>query len=130
MQVTLDTFHELVQYELGAAERYRRYVSLVLVHSPTDHSGLQGTLGAHVRKSDAMARFHHSVAMLMGETDQSDALRAVQRYEGVLGDQFDTRYAVVTYPVDATAPDSLMAIAERRLQKAESEHSGHVVYQD
>ena len=130
MQVTLATFHELLQYELGAAERYRRYFSLVLVHSPTDHRGLQGTLGAHVRKSDAMARFDHSVAMLMGETEQSDAIRAVERYEGVLGDQFDARFAVVTYPVDGTAPDRLMAIAERRLQKAKSGHSGHIVYQE
>ena len=130
MQATLAMFNELLQFEMGAAERYRRYLSLVIVHSPTDHIGLQGTVGVHMRKSDGMARFDHSVVLLMGETDQSDALRAVKRYEGVLGGQFDARYAVATYPGDGTAPDGLMAIAEKRLQKAKNGHGQHIVYED
>ena len=130
MQSTLSTFHELLQYEMGSAERYRRYVSLVLIHSPTDHRGLQGTVDMHARKSDGMARFDHSVALLMGETDQSDALRAVKRYEGLLESRLEARYAVATYPVDGTAPEGLMAVAERRMCKAKSQHSGHVAYQD
>ena len=121
---------EFLQYELCSAERHRRYVSLVMVHSPTNHQGLKGMMGGHVRKGDAMADFDHSVAVLMGETDQSDALSAVKRYEGILGNQFDARYSVATFPADDSSADALLETASRRLQKAMNGGNGHVVYGD
>ena len=128
--IAYPVFDGILRYELCAAERYRRYVSLVLLHSPTDHEGLKGTIGSQVRKSDAVASYDHSVAILMAETDKGNALCAVNRYNELLGGQFDVRYSVATYPGDDTSADSLFEAAEKRLNKAKQGDGGHVVFQD
>ncbi|NIA15331.1 MAG: hypothetical protein GWP08_14775 [Nitrospiraceae bacterium] len=77
-----------------------------------------------------MAYSDHFAAVLLGETNQRDALRAVERYRDALKDHFDPRYSVVTYPADGHAPDALMEIADRRLQEAKIGDSGGVVFRD
>ena len=130
MQTTFPMLHELLQYELYASERYRRYVSVIMVRSPVDHQGLKEVFGSHVRQSDATASFDHTIAILMSETDQSDALSAVDRFNSALGSQFDARFAVATYPSDESSADALIGTAQRRLQKASNGYKGYVVYQD
>ncbi len=130
MQITFPVFHELLQYELYASERYRRYVSVVLVRSLADHQGLNSAFDQLMRKSDIIAFYDHAIAVLMSETDQNDALCAVDRFHAVLGNQFDVRFAVATYPSDEASVEGLLATAEKRLQKAQSNHNGHVIYQD
>jgi len=127
--LALQVFDGILRYELHAAERHRRYVSIVLLHSPTDHEGLKHLIGRQVRDSDAVTFYDHSIAILMGETDKSNALRAVERYQDLFGERFDTRYSVTTYPADDTSPESLLAAAHTRLDKAKS-NGTHVVHQD
>jgi hypothetical protein len=130
MHVEFTVLNRLLEYELTSAERYRRYVSLVMIHSPVDPESLKITMDTHVRNSDAIAHFDHSVAVLMSETDQEDALRAVERYGNFMDDQLDPRYSVATYPVDNHTPDELLDIANRRLQEAKkSDTENRVVYE-
>ncbi len=131
MRITFPVFQELLQYELFASERYRRYLSVVLVRSLADHQeGLNSAFDHLIRKSDALTSYDHSIAVLMSETDQNDALCAVDRFHSLLKNQFDVRFAVATYPSDEASVEGLLATAEKRLQKAQNHHNGHVIYQD
>ncbi len=122
--------YTLLEYELHAAERYRRFVSLVMVSTEGDIPGLMNELGRHVRKSDVVANFDHSLAVLMGETDKSDALSAVRRYCDLLMNQSDLRFSVATYPDDGVKPDGLVQAAYRRLSKARNNGGDSVVWTD
>jgi hypothetical protein len=123
-------FYELLQYELHAAERYRRFVSLVMITSGNNGAGLTNLLGEHVRKSDVIADFDSSVAVLMGETDKNDALTAVRRYGNLFDSQLDLRFSVVTYPADGSNPYGLVQTAYRRLSKARDAEKGAVIAAD
>lgn len=123
-------FYELLQYELHAAERYRRFVSLVMVTSGKNGAGLTNLLGEHVRKSDVMADFDSSVAVLMGETDKGDALSAIRRYTNLFDNQVDLRFSIVTYPADGANPYGLVQTAYRRLSKAKDSDKGAIVAVD
>lgn len=130
MQTTFPVFHELLQYELYASERYRRYVSVVLVRSLADHQGLNSAFERLMRRSDVMACYDHTIVILMSETDQNDALCAVDRFHTHLGNQFDVRFAVVTYPSDEASIEGLLATAEKRIQTAQAKQNEYVIYHD
>ncbi len=129
MTTTFPVFDGILRYELNGAERYRRYVSLVLVHSPTDHEGLKAVVGPHMRNSDAVASYDHTIAVLMAETDKHDALCAINRYNDALRTRFDMRFSVVTFPADDTSAESMMSTAERRLHMAKNGGEGNVVFE-
>jgi len=118
VQTDFEVLNKLLEYELQAAERYRRFVSLVMITSENDLAGLRNFLGAHVRNSDVMASFNHSIAVLMGETDENGAMTAINRYKSFFNDQIDIRYSLVTYPSDGGRPDNLIEMAYDRLKKA------------
>ena len=131
MPVEFATLHSILQYELNSAERHRRYVSLMMIHSPIDQEGLEQTLDIHGRNSDVMAQVGDSVAVLMSETDKRDALHAIDRYSEFVEDPFDPLYSVATYPADNHLADALFELAKNRLNKAKSGASGRrVVFED
>lgn len=130
MQTDFDVMGRLLEYELLAAERYRRFVSLVMVTSQNDLEGLRALLGEHVRESDVMSNFDHSVAVLMGETDGTGALSAIDRFRKSFDSQIDMRFSVVTYPSDGGKAEGLIDAAYRRLGRARQAVSGAVVCTD
>lgn len=130
MQTTFPILRETMKYELNVSERNGRYASLMMLSSSTDHQGLKLCVPLLVRKSDVMADFDHSIAVLMSETDQSSALCAVDRFCELLKSQFDPRFSVVTYPSDEDSVDHLIEKAQKRLYKASHGHCGYVVYED
>ena len=130
MQTDFTIFRQLLQYELHGAERYRRFVSLVMVSSDNGLPGVRNYLGTHVRDTDVLANFDHSVAVLMGETDTPGAMIAIERYKELFNNQVDLRFSVVTYPKDGGKPESLVQTAYRRLSEAKSATSGTIVAND
>jgi len=130
VQTDFDVMGRLLEYELLAAERYRRFVSLVMVTSQNDLEGLRALLGEHVRESDVMSNFDHSVAVLMGETDGTGALSAIDRFRKSFDSQIDMRFSVVTYPSDGGKAEGLIDAAYRRLGRARQAVSGAVVCTD
>lgn len=130
MRTDFNFLRQLLQYELHAAQRHRRFVSLVMMTSENALSGVRDYVGAHVRDSDVIANFDHSVAVLMEETDSEGALKAVERYKCLFDSQVDLRFSVVTYPEDGGKPDHLLKTAYQRLDKARKADSGTVVNYD
>lgn len=114
------TLQSLMQYEMLSSERYRRFMSVVMVSSTQDRPGLGGLIGDHVRNSDVMSEHGHSVVVLMGETDKRGAMTAVQRYHRNLSNHPDLRFSIATYPEDGVNPDTLMDVATQRLTLAKA----------
>lgn len=118
---------QMLQYELHAAERYRRFVSVMMVAPGNGFIGLGDSLAGHCRTSDVMAETDMGVAVLMGETDTSGALTAARRYLNFFDNQADLRFSVVTYPSDGGKAEGLLERATRRLGEAMEGEMGAVV---
>ena len=121
----------ILEYELNAAERYRRFVSVVMVSSDSQYADhVKELLENNIRKSDVMSDYENSIMLMLGETDKKDALAAVKRYSGLFMDRLDLRFSVVTYPDDGVKADGLIGTAYMRLARAKSGSFGEVVSTD
>ena len=71
-----------LEYELQASSRYRRYVSVVLLKGVGNGAAhLKDSLSEIIRNSDASFSFGNYMAILMGETDDTGSLTAIERYK-------------------------------------------------
>ena len=128
MQSELSFLKRLLQYELRCAERYRRFVSLVVVGSMESAQADMGqVLHGSVRSSDEMAMVDGAAAILMAETDADGARAAVDRYKRRYADALDLRFGVVTFPEDGKEGDALLDAAMRRYADAVQGEVGAVV---
>lgn len=119
----------LLDYEMRSAERYGRFVSVVMI-AADELPRVRGLLQDCVRKSDVLSDFDSSLVVMMGETDKNDALCAVNRFNNFFMNQPDLRFSVATYPEDGIRPDVLIETAYKRLHRAKKAHSGTVVAAD
>ena len=117
----------VLQYELDAAERYRRFVSLVMIASSEGIDRTRQVLNGTIRSSDILAESEDTAVVLMSETDSYGALSAIERYRERGGNASDLRFSLVTYPSDGGGADSLFSTAMRRLQSAVAGELGNVV---
>ncbi len=128
MRKNMSELELLLGYELTASSRHRRFVSLVMLSSEAEQSGeLEHLLDGVVRESDSAFTVNDGAIVLMGETDSSGAMRAVERYKNTINNRMDVRFSISSFPVDGKAPTELMQSAERRLQKARELNSGAIV---
>lgn len=124
---TID-FRWVLEYELQAALRYRRYVTLVIVKVDDRHGALLNCLRPALRQSDGCFISHNMAAILMSETDSAGALKAVERFHHALQDHFLVHYAVASYPNDGFTADDLLETLRLRLLEAELGPSGTVIH--
>jgi hypothetical protein len=119
----------LLDYELNQSARHRRFVSLVMLslEGNGDWEKLDKILDGIVRYSDALFFLTNSIAVLMGETDNSGALKAVERYQEMISAAMDVRYAIASFPNDGKAPMELIYTADRRLTIANTLDRGSIV---
>ncbi len=118
----------LLDYELRAAARYRRFAALVMVTSGHKESDVVDLLDEQVRGSDEFLQLgDDAAAILMGETDSSDALVAVKRYKSRCQGGEDLRFAVVSYPADGRGTSELLSTASRRLRAARAGGYGAII---
>ena len=128
MEEKVGFLRKFLRYELKAAERYRRFVSLVMVTSPNQNGKAPRVLSDTLRNSDIMADFDGDAIILMSETNSAGALSAIERYKSKNADAADLRFSLVTYPSDGGGAEGLIAAGCRRLQKAvNSEEDGSVI---
>ncbi|MBN2106714.1 MAG: hypothetical protein JW832_04750 [Deltaproteobacteria bacterium] len=117
----------LLEYELAASSRYRRYVSVVLfkgVGNGTSH--LKDMLSDNIRSCDASFSYGNYLAVLMGETDDQGTAIALERYKRNLsGRNFDICFASVTYPKDGITVDDLSRILLGRIEDPTCAQSLH-----
>ncbi|MEK7794967.1 MAG: hypothetical protein AAB353_10570 [Candidatus Hydrogenedentota bacterium] len=128
MQEKIGFLTRFLGYELKSAERYRRFVTLVMVASPGSRNGrVKKIVEDTIRNSDILADFDGAALVLMSETNSSGAITAIERYKAKNANQDDLRFSVVTYPSDGGGAEGLLATAFRRLQKATDSQPGSIV---
>ena len=121
----------LLEYELQAAERYRRYVALVLIRSTARWAQLREQLAQSLRASDAIIPQHGATSIVMTDTEIGGALVAVERLKkACCCDKAETYFAVAIYPQDGVLSDNLLVKAQLRLEKARSSVPGTVICSD
>jgi len=120
----LSDFHRLLAYELRCAERYRRFVSVVMITSGNGPVRYRQLLDGAIRDSDEFIEFDQAAAVLMAETDQAGALQAIERYKSKLNGAADLRFSLASFPKDARDARALFDTGRRRLAKAQSLERG------
>jgi hypothetical protein len=123
---TYGLLQDVLNYELSCAERYRRFVSLVMVSGPSSEGSIRRALADKIRSSDLLAEKNSYLVILMSETDQNGAQIAIDRYRNY-GANSELRFSVVTYPQDSGNAETLVQAAERRLRRAADGVPGEVV---
>lgn len=127
MAPQVNFLQRLLQYELRSAERYRRYVSIVMVKTGDTVEQFRQLLSDTIRDSDELEPLGDGAAILMGDTDTDGALCAIGRYKQRCGDQLDMRFAIATFPADGREADGLLQAAARRLALSAAAGAGAVV---
>ncbi len=130
MKQEMTIFYPLLEYELNAAERYSRYVSLLMISSKDDLPRVKSIVSDNVRNTDVYSSFDHSIIILMGETQKNDALGAVNRFRRLFPGQQDLQFAIATYPDDEVKPEGLIRTAYDRLNRARQHSELAVVAED
>ncbi len=130
MEGTSNLLQDVFQYELACAERYRRFVSLVMVTERSNGDQLENVLADKVRDSDLMAEKNSTFLILMSETDRTGAETAISRFIDIDGDVHDFRFSLVTYPNDSGNARVLLEAGERRLMRAAEGQPGEIVSSD
>lgn len=109
--------------EVVRSERYRHFLSLILIHIEPESASSTDQVDAEIRRfgdavsgslnrqTDVVAHFsRRQVAVLLPETDRDGAQIIVDRYKATLpagNRQF--RYGILSFPEDATNIESLLA---------------------
>ena len=121
----------VLSYEVRSSVRYRRCCSLMVWGgerlTPQQDMVFKGDL----RQSDELFQFGDKVAVLMGETSQEGALRAVSRLKERFTDA-DRHFwcGVASFPTDGAEAKTIMYCAFRRCQDARMQGSGSVISKD
>lgn len=118
----------LLDYELRNCIRYRRFVSILMVVRGDDPGSARKVLAENlIRGSDERFEIDGCYTLLMGETDRGGALAAADRLKQLYCEQFDLRFAIVSFPVDGYIARDLLATVQRRIDKAKTMYPGAVV---
>ena len=126
---TYGLFQDVLDHELSCAERYRRFVSLVMVRGASPESPILKILSDRIRNSDLLTDKSSHLVILMSETDRAGAAVAIQRYREFCADH-SLWFSAVTYPQDSGTAAELVRAGERRLEMACHEQAGAVVAAD
>ena len=105
----------LLDYELKQSIRHRRFVSLVMLSANGNKKNLNRILKDIGRDTDPVFLLSDAIAILMGDTDTTGALRLVERYREMSQGAMDIKYSVATFPDDGRSPDNLIHMAHRQL---------------
>ena len=124
---TYGLLQDVLDYELVCAERYRRFVSLVMVRGASlSAQPVRKVLSDRIRSSDLLAEKNSHLVILMSETSPDGAQIAIDRYRSYCEEQ-PLWFSLVTFPQDSGSAEEFMSAGERRLQVAAQEQAGAVV---
>ncbi|MCE5228080.1 hypothetical protein LLG95_00595 [bacterium] len=117
----------LLDYEIRGSERYRRFLSLLLIASNHEGDGGIERLKETFRRSDEIiALDEHRAAVLLRETNVDGTLQALQRYKS-FHNVMHLRFAVVCYPTDGWNARYILNSASDRIARAMHGPAGAVV---
>lgn len=106
----------MLAHEIALAERYRRFVTLLMLQPNQPERRLAAHLQGKMRQSDVVFDFDGSrVAVLMSETAPEGARVAIDRYLREFPGGSEVTYGFSSYPEDGNCLPTLLAAATRRL---------------
>ena len=108
----------LLDYELRASTRHRRFLSLVMVSNGNNLFDIGGFLSDSLRDSDRRFPTRDGVAIVMGDTEYDGAQTAVNRYRSKCGDKVELRCGIAAFPQDGHSALGLIQTARERLGAA------------
>ena len=128
----------MLDYEVQASKRYRRFVSLVMMNVKSTDVGPKnpkwlGTLHEEMfRSTDLVFPIdpNGTTAVVMGETECQGALRAVERFQERYNGALVVHSSIASYPADGLTSKDLFTVAERRLDAAEQSRLGAAVWKE
>lgn len=111
----IDRFESLLDYELVCSTRYRRFMSLIMCgkNGHDKNYAINGFKSAF-RTCDRIFELNDEVVVIMPETDQMGAIRAVARLRE-LHVINGTKLSLASFPNDGQTADMLMKKARFRL---------------
>jgi len=116
-----------IEHQLRSSARHRHFMSIVVMSSHNGASDIRLLLGDAIRDSDALFVSGREAVLVMPETEQMGALKAVMRFRTRTDRDSDVRFGVSTYPVDGQGGWELMEVGRRRLRRAMGLKRGAVV---
>lgn len=117
---------EMLSHQIRLAERYRFFVSVVMVTANKKALSVKDIVSENVRQCDAVFSLPSGSAILMAHTSAQEARLAINRLRMLCGNEIDFRFSIASYPGDVPAAD-LLSRAERRLETATTEAGGTVI---
>ena len=118
-------FQWLLESELHAASRYRRFVSLLMATSANGSGSGAEFLQNEVRASDKVFDMGAYSTVVMTETDLFGARSAAKRFADLISGDRRFYFAVGSFPGDGREPTEFASTVHRRLQAvAENDRSG------
>ena len=112
-----------VEYEYRSSERYRRYMSLVMLRVPGEGTSFNALAGDLVRTSDKVFGANGTVAILMGETPLTAVKAAVTRFATRCVEAGGLQCGAAGFPQDASNAADFLSTAFRRYEIAKKEGS-------
>jgi PleD family two-component response regulator len=117
-------FTKRLRESVLSAERYARFVTLVMVVLPRDTEANNGRnhaleaaarLRTELRQTDLVAYFDSGkILILLEESDPTQAVQALRRVTQEIAEVPQPNYALASYPCDANRDDALMDLLMSR----------------
>ncbi|MCX7013921.1 MAG: hypothetical protein NTW86_15440 [Candidatus Sumerlaeota bacterium] len=125
----MDDLRWLLDHELQLAFRHRRYVALVMVGAHNGQDGLSDLPIHCIRAADEFITLRPpgAAVLLMSETDEAGAAKAVERLKERCAADSPFCFAISSYPRDGKSASDILATAQRRLERARERGAGAII---
>lgn len=116
----------LLDYEIRGSERYRRFLSILLIASNRDGKRIERLKESFRRSDEIVPLDRRRAAILLRETNVEGTLIAINRYKS-FHNVIHLRFAVVCYPTDGWNANFILDSANARIERAMHGPAGAVV---
>ena len=117
----------LLKYEQRLAERYRYFLSLVMMTSISDNARIIKILENTMRSCDQIFAINGDYFILLPHTSKQEARATVNRYKSMYNGELDIRYSITTFPGDINSLSDPIEVGRQRLKSAKQGGPDEVV---
>ena len=108
----------LLSYEQRLAERYRYFLSLVMMSPDNEKAEVMKILESTIRSCDEVFTINGDYIVLMPHTSKQEARVAVNRYKSMYNGELDIRYSITSFPGDINSLSNPTEVGKQRLETA------------
>ena len=117
----------LLNYEQRLAERYRYFLSLVMMAPTNEKAKVMKILESSIRSCDEIFVINGYYVVLMPHTSKQEARVAVDRYKSMYNGELDIRYSITSFPGDINSLSDPIEVGRQRLETAKQGKPGEVI---